>query len=327
MRAVDHECDCSPGLRTRSVSLYNIDLVTIVSSLVVSTLMLLLVRPLRTNKPGVWMVVFASQIIAIGLTNGPIYRGAALYLTVHAAALAIAVVLEARYPRTRYDDAAAGEWLLNGGYLILKRIGGPVIVLMIVATGLQHVPWGLSAHGVPVWAQSLVALVAVDLKRYWFHRWKHHFRWWWPFHRVHHLNENLCAIEHARMHLVEYVIAQAGASSLLLAALGIEPLAVLYGFALPAGLIAGVLSHANLDFPRGPLPWWAYVISTPNVHAVHHDKDGMNHNFGEVFVIWDVLFGTWKSPVAIGREFDFGVHGMRAADGVIREQLLFTTKA
>jgi len=309
------------------VNLYNIDVVTIVSSLVVSTVMLALVRPFRTNKVGAWVLIFASQLIAIALTNGPIYSGAALYLTVHAAALALALALEVRYPRTRYADEAAGEWLLNGGYLILKRIGGPIVVLMIAAVGLQRAPWGLAARGVPVWAQSIVALVAVDLLRYWLHRWKHHVWWWWPFHRVHHLNENLTAIEHARMHLVEYVIAQAGASSLLLAALGIEPAAVLYGFALPAGVIAGVVSHANLDFPRTRVPWWAYVVATPNVHAVHHDKDGMNHNFGEVLVIWDVLFGTWKSPVEVGRAFDFGVHGMRAADTVLREQLLLTTKA
>jgi sterol desaturase/sphingolipid hydroxylase (fatty acid hydroxylase superfamily) len=53
--------------------------------------------------------------------------------------------------------------------------------------------------------------------------------------------------------------------------------------------------HANLNWTLGPLK---YVVATPVFHRWHHTSldQGGNSNFGSLFSVWDVLFGTFYMP-------------------------------
>jgi sterol desaturase/sphingolipid hydroxylase (fatty acid hydroxylase superfamily) len=53
------------------------------------------------------------------------------------------------------------------------------------------------------------------------------------------------------------------------------------------------------------------VITTPNIHKVHHEQDQhyTDSNFSDIFILWDRLFGTFKTKpveqIKLGlKEFD-----------------------
>jgi sterol desaturase/sphingolipid hydroxylase (fatty acid hydroxylase superfamily) len=75
--------------------------------------------------------------------------------------------------------------------------------------------------------------------------------------------------------------------------LGISPTVLLFLVAFDTTTAAFV--HANLNWTLGPLK---YVVATPVFHRWHHTPldQGGNSNFGSLFSVWDVLFGTFHMP-------------------------------
>jgi sterol desaturase/sphingolipid hydroxylase (fatty acid hydroxylase superfamily) len=72
-----------------------------------------------------------------------------------------------------------------------------------------------------------------------------------------------------------------------------------------------VIEHVNLKFPVWLDKTLGWVITTPNLHKVHHEQDVnfTNSNYADVFIIWDRLFGTYKykpvEKINLGlKEFD-----------------------
>ena len=216
------------------------------------------------------------------------------------------------------------ETIHSAAYAILKRVGGPIALTILVYSGISswRPPWGLSSLGTPVWIQGLVILVVLDFKQYWLHRGQHQFSIWWRFHRVHHYSKHMSAVAHGRTHLVELAVVQILSSFVIVSLLGIDHRAVLYGFILPGSLIAGLWSHANLDVPRRK-SLWMYVIGNPNAHALHHTQVDDRRNYGEILLVWDVIFGTFKSPVTYRDQLrDYGVRGHVPTHSIVKEQLL-----
>ena len=52
---------------------------------------------------------------------------------------------------------------------------------------------------------------------------------------------------------------------------------------------------------------WVFV--TPNLHHIHHHwrQPGTNCNYGDVFSIWDRLFGTYVDPEELKSPITFGI--------------------
>lgn len=59
--------------------------------------------------------------------------------------------------------------------------------------------------------------------------------------------------------------------------------------------VHGLLQHSNVDVRLGPLNW---IFSAAELHRWHHARelDRANHNYGQVFLLWDVVFGTRYLP-------------------------------
>ena len=50
----------------------------------------------------------------------------------------------------------------------------------------------------------------------------------------------------------------------------------------------------------------SYLFISPGMHQIHHDPKRLNKNYGEVFALWDWMFGTLYIPQ--GREtFEIGL--------------------
>jgi sterol desaturase/sphingolipid hydroxylase (fatty acid hydroxylase superfamily) len=51
-----------------------------------------------------------------------------------------------------------------------------------------------------------------------------------------------------------------------------------------------------------------YILVTPSHHRVHHasNEEYLDKNYGDVFIIWDKLFGTFKKEEP-GKEIAYGL--------------------
>jgi len=137
-----------------------------------------------------------------------------------------------------------------------------------------------------------LAWVVVELFAYWPHRWLHEVPWLWRLHATHHSPERLYWLNATRAHPLEHVFRGCiGAVPLALAGATPELIAL---SVLSDGVI-GLFQHANIDFRLGPLD---YLFSAAPVHRWHHSRTRFeaDHNFGDSFIFWDVVFGTYYKP-------------------------------
>ena len=59
--------------------------------------------------------------------------------------------------------------------------------------------------------------------------------------------------------------------------------------------INGFFQHSNIELRFG---WLNYIISSPQLHRWHHSKlpQESNMNYGNNFIVWDLLFGSYYLP-------------------------------
>lgn len=161
----------------------------------------------------------------------------------------------------------------------------------------------------PIGLKLPVGIALFDLTSYWFHRLSHVVPLLWRFHRVHHSDTTMDASTNFRGHPLESFL-WFGSSSILAAAIfGLDLLTM--GVYLFITMVFFVLQHSNLLFPKWIDKSLGLVITTPNLHKVHHEQDQYytDSNFADIFIVWDRLFGTFKSKpveqIKLGlKEFD-----------------------
>ncbi len=158
-------------------------------------------------------------------------------------------------------------------------------------------------------AFTLCMVLASDLVTYLNHRLHHQVAWLWPFHRVHHSAEVLTPITLYRKHPFYSVVRNLIAGVLI----GLVQGSVAFLFVGKASTIQilGVnLFYLSLFLPLANLRhshiwvsygWWLnHILISPAQHQIHHSvlTRHIDKNFGEVFAIWDWMFGTLYVPRA-----------------------------
>ena len=124
---------------------------------------------------------------------------------------------------------------------------------------------------VPYWLKLLLALVMFDFTSYWFHRAAHKVPFIWRFHRVHHSDTTLDASSNFRGHPLESFL-WFGVSNIVAAAVfGLNLVSLGLYFLLLTPFF--IIEHANLRFPTWLDRTVGLVITTPNIHKIHHDQD------------------------------------------------------
>jgi sterol desaturase/sphingolipid hydroxylase (fatty acid hydroxylase superfamily) len=134
-----------------------------------------------------------------------------------------------------------------------------------------------------------VALLVADAVGYASHRLRHTAALW-RLHAVHHGIEELTALGAARLHPLDEAIdgVLIGASVLLL---GFAP--SVFAAIGPFCLLHTIFLHANVPWSFGPI---GRVLASPRFHRRHHARDLPPANYGGVFALWDVVFGTFDMP-------------------------------
>lgn len=134
----------------------------------------------------------------------------------------------------------------------------------------------------------IVLILSTDLIWYWYHRCGHKINFFWGFHVVHHTSEEFNYTAGSRITVFQAVI-----RTLFWAILPV------IGF--PAPMITTMLiAHGLYPFFThtqliGKLGILEYILVTPSHHRVHHasNEEYLDKNFGDMFIIWDKLFGTF----------------------------------
>ena len=142
-------------------------------------------------------------------------------------------------------------------------------------------------YRIPAYWSFPIYLLIIDLVGYWIHR-LYHTRFFWPFHSVHHSQQNLTFVTIYRFHFFENFFAHAAAIiPLLLLGAPTKVWLPLSFFQLSLQMI----QHSELNWRMGPL--YRAVVG-PVFHSIHHSPDPkyFNKNFGMTFSFWDFLFGT-----------------------------------
>jgi alkylglycerol monooxygenase len=140
--------------------------------------------------------------------------------------------------------------------------------------------------GVFLW---ILLFILTDFVWYWYHRLAHEINILWLAHVVHHQSEDFNYTASARITVFQAFI-RTGFWSVL----------PFIGF--PAGMITSLLLVHGL-YPFfihtrliGKLGILEYILVTPSHHRVHHasNEKYLDKNYGDVLIIWDKLFGTFK---------------------------------
>ncbi|MBT8764852.1 sterol desaturase family protein [Metapseudomonas boanensis] len=159
----------------------------------------------------------------------------------------------------------------------------------------------------PLWCQLLIVAAILDLSFYAMHRLSHHVPWLWRLHAPHHSAERLYWMNGERRHPLHAAI-MAGPGLLVLFAMGTPSVLAATWFGILTVHLA--FQHSNLDYSLGRL---RNVIGVADTHRWHHKREfeDAQVNFGEFFLVWDHLFGTFYDSA--GRLGDAEV-GLRERD-------------
>ena len=136
-----------------------------------------------------------------------------------------------------------------------------------------------------------IAFIALDSHGYWVHRLSHEINLFWNKHTIHHSSEEFnlaCALRQSVSSFVNLFTI-----FLLPAALLGIPSEVIATIA-PLHLFAQFWYHTRHIDKMGFLE---KIIVTPSHHRVHHaiNPEYMDKNHGQIFIVWDKLFGTFQS--------------------------------
>jgi alkylglycerol monooxygenase len=139
------------------------------------------------------------------------------------------------------------------------------------------------------WIVGVILLLATDLVWYWYHRLGHEINILWGAHIVHHQSEEFNYTVSARVTTIQAFIRNLFWCSLPL--LGFHPALVITISVFHAGY--SFFTHTQLI---GKLGWLEHILITPSHHRVHHGSNEkyLNKNYGDLFVFWDKLFGTFQ---------------------------------
>lgn len=158
----------------------------------------------------------------------------------------------------------------------------------------------------------MLASVVREFFDYWAHRSMHHFDWLWRLHATHHSATRVYWLNATRAHPGEIVyrfffawvlpLSQLGASKDVLALTAV------------VAVVADAFQHANIAIRLGPLSW---IYSIGNLHRWHHSRDRReaDANYGNVYIFWDVVFGTRYLPSDREPPEQVGIGGLAAFPG------------
>ncbi len=144
------------------------------------------------------------------------------------------------------------------------------------------------------WLNVIIAFIALDFSGYWGHRINHYNNFFWNQHIIHHSSEEFnlaCALRQSISNFINFF------TIFLLPAALLGVSFKLIAIIAPIHLFAQFWYHTVYI---GKLGFLEKIIVTPSHHRVHHAINPIyiDKNHGQIFIIWDKLFGTFQEELA-----------------------------
>ncbi len=223
------------------------------------------------------------------LTVTQVYAvGAPITLTLIFAEALISTLQNTSYYKK--EDTLCTIGLLTGNILMVFAVKGLTLALHFYL--YQFRLFDLASM-MPLWVMWLLTFILIDLVFYIYHRISHRSRFLWAIHMSHHSSEEM-------NFAVSFRQAWLGPVSkipffILLPLIGLDPTIIAV-----AGVIStlwGIFGHTQVIEKLGPIEW---IFNTPSHHRVHHgaNEEYIDKNYGNLFIIWDRIFGTFEPEKA-----------------------------
>jgi sterol desaturase/sphingolipid hydroxylase (fatty acid hydroxylase superfamily) len=159
-----------------------------------------------------------------------------------------------------------------------------------VANGFGIINW---LPEMPLWLYVLLGVLLLDLiGAYTAHLVEHKVKPLWMVHLVHHSDHHVDTTTANRHHPLESLIRYS------FTLIGVFLVGAPVGIIMLYQSLSVVLSqfnHANISLPRKLDKALSWLIVSPDMHKVHHHYvlPYTDSNYGNIFSIWDRLFGTY----------------------------------
>ncbi len=196
-------------------------------------------------------------------------------------------------------DRALPKWRHTSTNLVFMFLALPTqVVVMTFCADLSGWAvasrWGLLyllPNADSPWIKYGAMFVALDFLDYVYHFTMHRVRPFWRFHLMHHTDQAVDVSTTVREHPGETLLRNGFLTLwVFMCGASVEILVIRQ----TVETIANILAHTTFRLS----PRWARVVGwvfiTPNLHHAHHHfrMPTTNCNYGDVFSIWDRLFGT-----------------------------------
>lgn len=145
----------------------------------------------------------------------------------------------------------------------------------------------------PFWLYVLLGVLLLDLIGAYTAHWvEHKVKPLWMVHLVHHTDHNVDTTTANRHHPFESMI------RFTFTVLGVFIVGAPIGLVMlyqSLSLVLSQFTHANIKLPRKVDDALSWIIVSPDMHKVHHHYKlpYTDSNYGNIFSIWDRLFGTF----------------------------------
>jgi sterol desaturase/sphingolipid hydroxylase (fatty acid hydroxylase superfamily) len=223
-------------------------------------------------------------------------------------------LIELMGPLFARNEASRGRGIANLGMMTLTIVlnAGLTALAAVVALAASMSERGLLAwFTLPRWAMIALGVAVLDLSTYVAHLTMHKSPLLWRAHRVHHSDPFVDVTTTLRQHPLE------GLWRFLWT---IIPVWVL---GLPAAgvVVYRLLSTMNALFEHANIRMWrpldsalSLLISTPNMHKIHHSRHQVqtDTNYGNILAVYDRLFRTF-TPTRQAFDVVFGLEDIDPA--------------
>ncbi len=171
----------------------------------------------------------------------------------------------------------------------------------------------------PIWLQLLVSILLLDfIGMYCSHYVLHKYKWFWKFHMVHHSDTHVDVTTGTRHHPGDWLIREAFALTAII--ITGAPVAFYFVFRF-LNVIFTYLTHANIRIPAFLESSLGLIFVTPNIHKFHHhfERPWTDTNFGNIFSLWDQLFGTFVNGDVTKVKYGLDVLENRSDENVLEQ--------
>ncbi len=278
-----------------------------------------------TKLDRTWQKILAATAVpgavigCVALANALMNTGVAPATTVLPIGLGMFLVvalLERILPWNRSWLHSQGDLRVDALYLptqaIVSALLRPLAASLAVAGSgalARFSPSGLWPDAWPVVAQIVLASAVRELFDYAAHRAMHEVPWLWRLHATHHSAPRLYWLNGTRAHPGEIAFRFGLVGVLPLAILGVDERVI--ALTTVAAIAADTFQHANIALRLGPLAW---IYSIGDAHRWHHSRtrEEADSNYGNVYLVWDAVFGTRYLPPDREPPTVVGIEGLEA---------------